>query len=138
MIDVSLNPVEYLDVTLESSSPIDISLIPVSTLLDYEIDHTENIDAELSTSENLEVDIRSGIIVKGSVIIPNPPDEPTDDLETVKIDYDTFRVKDGQLSDWARQDRKPSYTATEVGAVDINNELHFQEIDRMFLAVFGG
>lgn len=137
-MDISLNPVENLDIILESSNPIDISLIPVSELLDYEIDHIENIDTELSNSENLEVDIRSGIAVRGSIVIPNPPDEPTDDLETVKIDYDTYRIKDGQLSDWARQERKPSYTATEVGAVDINNELHLQEIDRMFLAVFGG
>lgn len=38
---------------------------------------------------------------------------------------------------WAKQPFKPNYTADEVGAVDVDNELSFDEIDRMFAAVFG-
>ena len=73
----------------------------------------------------------------GTIVIPNPSSEQTDDLETVKINSDTFRIKDPQLSDWARGESKPSYTAEEVGAVDADNELAYAEIDRMFNAVFG-
>ena len=138
MIDISLSPVESLNLDLSNSESMDISLIPVTELPDYEIDHTENIEIDdLTSSDNLEVDLKAGTVVRGSIVIPNPPDIPTDDLETVKIDDETFRIKDGQLSDWARQETKPSYTPEEIGAVNEDNELQYAEIDRMFAAVFG-
>lgn len=138
MIDISLSPVESLNLDLSNSESMDISLIPVSELPDYEIDHTENIEIDdLTSSDNLEVDLKAGTVVRGSIVIPNPQDIPTDDLETVKIDEETFRIKDPQLSDWARQETKPSYTPEEIGAVNEDNELQYAEIDRMFAAVFG-
>lgn len=137
-MDISLNPVENLEVSLDTGDSIDISLIP-SDGLDFEIDHVEDLDTDLITTENLDIDLRDGINVnvQGSVVIPNPPDIPTDDLETVKIDEDTFKIKDPDIHDWARNETKPNYTPEEIGAVDADNELAYAEIDRMFNAVFG-
>ena len=45
---------------------------------------------------------------------------------------------DPTVPDWAKSLTKPAYTADEVGAIDVDNELALAEIDRMFAAVFGG
>lgn len=51
--------------------------------------------------------------------------------------YDNYNEIDPTVPDWAKKNNKPGYTAGEVGAVDANNELAFEEIDRMFDVVFG-
>lgn len=106
---------------------IDITLEPVA----------KTINVSLSSSNDISIGMQTGIPISGSIVIPNPEGEPTDDLETVGINSDIFRIKDPQLSDWAREETKPAYNAEEVGAVDVDNELHFNEIDNMFNAVFG-
>ena len=50
---------------------------------------------------------------------------------------DNYDEEDPTVPNWAKTPNKPEYTAYEVGAVDKNNELALQEIDRMFEAVFG-
>lgn len=45
---------------------------------------------------------------------------------------------DPTVHDWAKESTKPNYTAYEVGAIDVDDELEFAEIDAMFAAVFGG
>ena len=45
---------------------------------------------------------------------------------------------DPTVHPWAKESTKPSYTADEVGAVDVDNELSLAAIDAMFAAVFGG
>ena len=98
---------------------------------------SETLPVSFKGSSNIPISLQTGIPISGSIVIPNPEDTPTEDLETVKINSETFRIKDGQLSDWAREETKPVYNAEEVGAVDADNELHFSEIDNMFNAVFG-
>lgn len=39
---------------------------------------------------------------------------------------------------WSKESTKPDYTAQEVGAVDVDDELSLAAIDAMFAAVFGG
>lgn len=98
---------------------------------------TKPIDISLQSTSELGIGFSSGVAIQGSIVIPNPETEPTDDLETIKINSETFRIKDGQLADWAREETKPTYTAPEVGAVDQENILSFDEIDRLVDAVFG-
>ncbi|MBO7695426.1 MAG: hypothetical protein J6T10_22605 [Methanobrevibacter sp.] len=44
---------------------------------------------------------------------------------------------DPTVPGWAKNDTKPSYVYSEVGAVGEENELNLTEIDRLFNAVFG-
>ena len=139
MIDISLNPVSTIDVSLNSTTDIDISLIPLSEMLDYELDHIEEFETDLSSSDNLEVDMDMGMLISGSKVVINPPDEPTDSMETIKVDDKTYDIleKDPTVPDWSKAPQKPSYTAGEVGAIDVDNELKYSEIDRIFNTVFG-
>lgn len=73
----------------------------------------------------------------GTIVIPNPDSEPTDDLETVKINTETFRIHDPQLSDWAREETKPDYSPEEVNAVNRDNPITTDTINRFVNAVFG-
>lgn len=41
------------------------------------------------------------------------------------------------IPEWVNNDEKPTYTADEVGAVDVDNEVTFTEIDNWFKAIFG-
>ena len=44
---------------------------------------------------------------------------------------------DPTVPSWAKNETKPEYTYSEVGAVGGENQVHYEEIDRMFNAVFG-
>lgn len=44
---------------------------------------------------------------------------------------------DPTVPDWAKEGTKPSYSYEETGAVGGENQTSFEEIDRMFAAVFG-
>ena len=57
------------------------------------------------------------------------------ELEAVPM---TALENDPTVPAWAKNLTKPVYTAEEVGAVDVDNELSFAAIDAMFSAVFGG
>ena len=97
----------------------------------------EPIDISLQNGGDLDLNFNTGVAVQGSIVIPNPESEPTDDLETVRINADTYRIKDPQLQDWARGETKPSYNYNEVGAVGQDETLPYDEIDRLVNAVFG-
>lgn len=45
--------------------------------------------------------------------------------------------EDPTVPAWAKTEKKPSYTPTEIGAVDGKNSITLQEIDEMFAQVFG-
>ena len=139
MNDITLDPVQDLSIVLDSGVDLDISLVPVSDLLNYELDTSVDLDTDISTADQLETELETGILVQGSKVIVNPPDEPTDSMETIKVDGKTWDIyeKDPTVPPWAKAPTKPSYTAEEVGAVDVDNELAYAEIDRMFNAVFG-
>lgn len=51
--------------------------------------------------------------------------------------FGNYNEKDPTVPSWAKKENKPAYNYSEVGAVGAENELHFEEIDRMFNAVFG-
>lgn len=59
------------------------------------------------------------------------------DGETLLSDLPFVSATDLGIYEWARQPEKPTYTYDEVGAVGAENELHINEIDRMFQTVFG-
>lgn len=44
---------------------------------------------------------------------------------------------DPTVGDWAKTEFKPTYSAQEIGAVDVNSTIGMDEIDRLFQAVFG-
>lgn len=104
-MDISLNPVSDLDVTLNSVVDLDISLLPMSEMLDYELDHVEDFeDVELSTSENLELDLEGGTLITGSKVTINPPDPPDAGVaKKIKVDDETWELPtvtvDNQMSD---------------------------------------
>jgi len=60
--------------------------------------------------------------------------KPSINGEILEENYDE---KDPTVPSWAKAETKPVYTYGETGAVGAENELHFDEIDRMFNAVFG-
>lgn len=97
---------------------------------------SNNIPVSMHSSPSLSIDLQKNASW-GSIVIPNPDEEPTDDLETVKINTNTFRIHDPQLSDWAREEVKPDYTPEEVNAVDRNNPITTDTINRFVNAVFG-
>lgn len=43
---------------------------------------------------------------------------------------------DPTVPTWAKQDNKPNYNASEVGAVSLNDTLSLNEIDSIFNAIF--
>lgn len=51
--------------------------------------------------------------------------------------FDNYDEIDPTVPEWAKQETKPTYTYDEVGAVGAENEIHINEIDRMFATVFG-
>ena len=104
---------------------LEIELLP----LDY------SLDVDLKDDENT-LDIGFDTTFKSVNIIPNPPDEPTDQLVSVKIDTTTFDIYDDEVHDWARSENKPDYTPEEIGAINADNELTFAQIDALFDAVF--
>lgn len=59
----------------------------------------------------------------------------TPDLIPVPL---TGAEDDPTVPEWAKQVNKPTYNANEVGAVDANNKITFDQIDAYFDAVFGG
>lgn len=102
-MDISLNPVSEIGATLESGVDLDISLFPMSEMLDYELDHVEEFETNLSSSDNLEIDLEGGTIIQGSKVIVNPQDPPTDTMETIKVDGTTYDLPtitvDDEMSD---------------------------------------
>ena len=97
---------------------------------------SNNIPVSMHSSPSLSIDLHKNAS-GGSIVIPNPDEEPTEDLETVKINTNTFRIHDPQLSDWAREEEKPDYTPEEVNAVDRDNPISTETINRFINAVFG-
>lgn len=51
--------------------------------------------------------------------------------------FDNYNEIDPTVPIWAKSENKPTYTASEVNAVNKNDKVGFAEIDRMFNAVFG-
>lgn len=83
---------------------------------EYEIDfHGTVSDYDVPLHGHLDVTL------EGSVVIPNPEGEATDDLTKVEIDGEIFLVKDSTIHDWARAEEKPTYTKAEVGLGNVDN-----------------
>lgn len=142
MIDGTINTTLHIDADLIDSKP-----------LEADITTTSNIDGEIQTPNLLEADVapqnseigatlETGTLIgngEGSTVIVNPPDEPSGHMRTIKVNTETYDLDevDPTVPEWAKTPSKPNYTAEEVGAVDVDNELAYAEIDRMFNAVFG-
>lgn len=142
MIDGTINTTLHIDADLIDSRP-----------LEADITTTSNIDGEIQTPDLLEADVvpqnseigatlETGTLLgngEGSQVIVNPPDEPSGHMRTIKVNTETYDLDeiDPTVPQWAKTPSKPNYTAEEVGAVDVDNELAYAEIDRMFNAVFG-
>lgn len=94
------------------------------------------ISTSMSSSPTIPISLNTNT-GGGTIVIPNPDSEPTDDLETVKINTETYRIHDPQLSDWAREEVKPDYSPEEVNAVNRDNPITTDTINRFVNAVFG-
>ena len=46
--------------------------------------------------------------------------------------------EDPTVPDWAKQENKPSYEASEVNAVNRDDSISYAELDELFKQVFGG
>ena len=138
-MDISLSSVSELDITLSPVVDFDVCLLPAEDMADYRLDHVEEFNTELENVNNIDIEMDTGIIVSGSKVIINPPDDPTDSMEKIKVDDKTYDIleKDPTVPGWSKAPQKPAYTAGEVGAVDVDNELKYSEIDRIFRTVFG-
>lgn len=49
----------------------------------------------------------------------------------------TINEADPTVPAWAKSETKPSYTAEEIQAVDVDDTFTFEELDAMFDTVFG-
>lgn len=45
---------------------------------------------------------------------------------------------DPTVPDWAKRDKKPTYTAEEIGAVEAGNEMSYADIQEIWNSIFGG
>lgn len=76
----------------------------------------------------------------GSAASRDAPESGDATAEEVVIGSDTRLTNAREASDvsaWAKSATKPTYTASEVGAVAADNEMTFQQIDEYFATVFG-
>ena len=51
--------------------------------------------------------------------------------------YDNYNEIDPTVHDWAKEPRKPSYTAEEVGALDEDSEMSLATVSDIWHTVFG-
>lgn len=51
--------------------------------------------------------------------------------------YDNYDEIDPTVPEWSKEPTKPSYSYEDTGAVGGENQMNYDEIDRMFNAVFG-
>ena len=98
-------------------------LIPI----DGEVEGDVNTDSEVGG----EVEIPTAVYEKDYQKLDNKPSINGTEL------YDNYDEIDPTVPGWAKTQSKPSYTADEIGAVSGQDTIKYDEIDRMFNAVFG-
>ena len=98
-------------------------------------------DAQNSTNLNMDVSTSDTEI---TTEIKNIYSHASDDYEKLnnlpsldgrKI-IGNIKELDPTVPNWAKQESKPTYTASEVGAVDDENALSLSEIDEIFNGLF--
>ena len=93
--------------------------------------------APLETPVELDVEFELGTIIQGGTgdgilgVFFNDVEQEIDENKYVHINEE-----DPTVPGWAKSQSKPSYTADEIDAVDVNDQMTFGEIDNMFNAVF--
>ena len=115
----------------------------------------ESLSGGISTPQELSGELHGEATLKGG-LSSNVTVEVIDNLESTntkaalsanqgrvlneKIENSGFITEevDPTVPLWAKDPSKPNYTPEEVGAVNANNQVTFEDIDAMFSAVFGG
>lgn len=140
--NMSLDSTNQLNVELVETVLDDINIEESNKSFDTELDHLKPINVELSDKNVLEMTLDNpsgGSGTNNYEELTNKPKINNVTLIGNKTGKDLGLLDkeiDPTVPKWAKESKKPDYTACEVGAVDINNEASFEQIDSWFKAVF--
>ena len=102
-------------------------------MIQFDLQNSMNLDMDVSTYDT-EIDTEMKSIYKyTSDNYENLKNLPS--LNGKKI-IGNMQEIDPTVPNWAKQESKPSYTASEVGAVSDENALSLNEIDEIFSGLF--
>jgi hypothetical protein len=88
------------------------------------------MDVEIDSNElQIELEIDSSVKVSGTDDYNDLINLPTLNGETIKGDMTEI---DPTVPEWSKQSTKPTYTADEVNALDVDAALTLEEIDELF------
>lgn len=80
----------------------------------FNVSDDVKVDMDVSNSKSVSMDISGGIVVKTNDDYEKLKNKPTLDGETI---IGAMFEKDPTVSKWAKESKKPQYTADEIGAV---------------------
>jgi hypothetical protein len=102
-------------------------------VIDTKLINTETISTPLASNVHTETITDAVNIVSGTDDYEKLTHLPSINGTKLIGNYDE---RDPTVSDWAKSGRKPTYTADEVGAIDIRNEISFKDIKELWDSVF--
>lgn len=103
----------------------------------------DELEGEVVDLDQIDGDLEAESDIDGDVEIPTSYVErdyeqlinlPSINGTVHKGNYDEI---DPTVPSWAKESSKPTYNYQDTGAVGGENQVHYDEIDRMFNAVFG-
>lgn len=125
-----------VDLSLENPiGSIDLDLVPdISREVELEIaDESDEINLDILEEEEIPLEIEEGGGgTRDYNLLYNKPK-----LNGQILSGDTDEI-DPTVPPWAKEPTKPDYTPVEVGAVDENNQMTFQELKAVWDTYFGG
>lgn len=106
-------------------------------------EYLDELAGEVSDLEHIEGDLEAEGDLDGDVEIPRAyvekdyeqlDNKPSINGTELIGNYDEI---DPTVPEWAKESTKPAYTYEDTGSVGGENQVRYDEIDRMFNAVFG-
>jgi hypothetical protein len=94
------------------------------------------VSADLLKDETFEVSLEGDVEVKkidGTTNYEELSNLPSINGTTLKGNYNEL---DPTVPDWAKDNLKPKYSADEIGAIDVRNEISFADIKELWDSIF--
>lgn len=106
-------------------------------VMELDADFTEEdyvLDADFGASEaHLTSGMIDGVNMGGVTSYKELLDKPSINGTTLEDNYDEI---DPTVPKWAKADTKPTYTAEEVGAMSMDDEMSFTDIKEIWDSIF--
>lgn len=108
-----------------------MSELQLNVLMD--VQEEEMVQMEVNESEKVEVNVAEGL-PSGTTDYNDLTNKPK---LNGKVIQGEMAEEDPTVPEWAKNDTKPAYSPSEIGAVNVNNTVSLKDIDEMFKQVFG-